>query len=105
MASRKRSTVPAADKLLDQAIELVVVELEKRVRTVLRRGGRAKSFCMAMGSACFYDKDRSPIDEGYPYPKWCAPVFELISEFDRYLYLTGIPLRIDGDGKPTRHNW
>ncbi|HCF2447041.1 TPA: hypothetical protein NIA45_004710 [Pseudomonas aeruginosa] len=94
-----------AQALLGQATDMILAELEKRVRKTLAKNGRAKSFTMAMGSAAFFDKDNEPIDEGYPYPKWAEPVFGLIDEFDRNLYLTGVPMRIASANAPVERDW
>lgn len=78
--------IKRVDDLLDEAYKLVRAELEKRVRAVLRRNRRAKRFCMAMGSASFYDANGPLFEDQVPYAK---PVWELLSEYDGQLYLTG----------------
>lgn len=91
------------DALLDEANRLVRSELEKRVRAVLRRNRRAKSFCMAMGSACFYDKAGSPLfDDEVPYAK---PVWNLLSEYDGELKLSGEPMKINNCDGPLIKDW
>lgn len=91
------------DALLAEANSLVRKELEKRVRAVLRRNRKAKSFCMAMGSAAFYDsKGNSIFDEDIPYAK---PVWNLIDEYNDQLYLTGDPMRIESCDGPLIKDW
>lgn len=97
-------------KLLDEATTIALAELEKRVRTVLRAGAKgrnpARSFCMAMGAASFYDKDGEPLTADFDQKwRWADPTYNFLSEFDDALHLTGCPMRIDGPDEPVQEGW
>ncbi len=95
--------IKRVDDLLDEACKLARAELEKRVRAVLRRNRRAKSFCMAMGSASFSDKYGGYIfPEDVPYAK---PVWDLLDEYNDQLYLTGDPMKINSCDGPLIKDW
>lgn len=98
------------NQLLDEATAIALAELEKRVRTVLRAGAKgrnpARGFTMCMGTAFFWDKDRDPLDDrGYLKMAWADPTYNLLSEFDDALHLTGCPMRIEGPDEPVRKDW
>lgn len=94
-----------ADEIEAEATEVVIQEIEVRVRRILAKNGRAKSFTMAMGMATFWDRDGESIDLDAPYPKWAESLMSLIDEFDGRLKVTGCPLRIDGHGEPVKYDW
>lgn len=95
--------IKQVDELLDQAYKLVRQELEKRVRAVLRQNRRAKSFCMAMGSASFNDRNGTPLfEDEAPYAK---PVWDLLDEYNDTFKLTGDPMRIEASAAPVVTDW
>ena len=58
-------------------------------------------FCIAMGTWCFYDENRKPIDEeDYAYIR-NSNLAKFIHEWDDYLKLTGNPIKIE-NGKVLR---
>lgn len=98
------------DMLLEEAFDIAIAEVEKRVRTALRNGhkGRnpARSFCMAIGSCSFYDRHGEPLtaDFGQKW-QWSDPTYNFIGKYDEVLHLTGWPMKIEGPDEPVIHNW
>lgn len=73
------------DSLLQEAENLVLAEIEKRVKKILLSPkNRAVSFVMAMGGACFYDQEIG-LDE----TKYQQPVYDLLEKYDSVFKLTG----------------
>ena len=91
----------AIDMHIQAATDLALCEIEARVRRVLKRSPKL-SFCMAMGSAVFYWEGDPMDEEARAYFK---PVFAWIGKYDRYLKLTGSPLRIDAWDAPLKTDW
>ena len=92
-----------------QAAETVALKLiEQRARKILKEHPKLKEFVMCMGSAQFTLKNRDVFDSystyDDTYPRYLNPVFDLIDEWDRYLKLTGTPMRFTADG-PKITNW
>jgi len=88
--------------LLDDAFVVAITEVEKKARAILKRHKRCASFCMAMGSATFYEADGTPLGESYTanYPAYLKEFDAFIGEFDGALRLTGYPMKLkahDGD--------
>jgi hypothetical protein len=92
--------------------EALLKEVERLAIRVIETSHRAKSFCMAMGSASFgcqweeYDDDPSEsweMDENLdPYElkaenSFAAELDKLISEYNDKFKLTGCPMKIDRD--------
>lgn len=102
------SAQSAEDKvraLIDQAAREAYKEVEKRARAAIRDSkSPAFTFCMAMGTATFYDEE-GPIMVDFPYPKWAEPTLAFIDEFDSELKLTGKPMRIAGWNAPLVTDW
>lgn len=99
--SRTADVITATDNLHDTAFRLAYKEVELLAREVLRQPGKAKSFCMAMGSWSFYDADGEPLDEN-------APRYEKLSRFIdhcSWLKLTGAPMKIESSDGPLITNW
>jgi hypothetical protein len=90
------------DRLLDQAEELALAEVERRARQVMQKHPTAASFCMVMGSATFYDKHGEPIEEDRTFVR---PFYDFVDEFNRFLYLTGNPMNIKGHDGPLITDW
>lgn len=79
------------DKLLQEAQNLVLAEIEKRVtKILLSPKNLAISFVMAMGGACFYDKEGALDDCTY-----MEPVYKLFEMYDQVFKLSGIGWRWD----------
>lgn len=79
------------DKLLLEAENLVLDEIEKRVtKILLSPKNRAICFVMAMGGACFYDKDNALDDCAY-----MEPVYKIFEMYDHVFKLSGIGWRWD----------
>lgn len=100
----------AVNNLLTIAKDLALVELEKRVRTVLRAGhkGRnpARSFSMGLGEATFFDKDGQPLWAEFNQTwVWAEPTYRLLELFDDTLGLTNQVMRIDGPDEPVTNKW
>jgi hypothetical protein len=89
------------DAHLEAATNLALKEIEARVRKALKRSPKL-SFCLAMGSAGFY-WDGEPLE--YEDRSYFKPALDLINEYDRYLKLTGCPMRIDAWDAPTKTDW
>jgi len=90
------------EALLDAAAELAVEEVERLARDVMRKHKRCASFCMAMGTACFYDKHGTPIDDETKYLK---AFDDFVNEFDRELHITGAPMKIVGADGIKQSDW
>lgn len=79
------------DKLLKEAEDLVLCHIDRHVRKILLNPkNRAVSFVMAMGGACFYDKEIG-LDEA----KYQEPVYKLLEKYDEVFKLSGIGWRWD----------
>lgn len=88
--------------LLNQAEKIGLAEVERLARQAMKRYPRCKSFCMAMGGACFYDSTGHPIDDSHAAYK---PLWTLLDEYNNYLKLTGCPMKIKGCDGPTLTDW
>lgn len=85
------------DTNLELCTRMALKEVERLARRTMERNGRCVSFCMAMGSASFHDKDGEPIDNGQ---KYLEPFYNFLYAYNDQLYLTGIPMKIEGhDGE------
>lgn len=91
----------AIEDHIEAATDLALKEIEVSVRKVLKRSPKL-SFCMAMGSAGFYWDNEPMQDDDRVYFK---PVFDLIYQFDRYLKLTGCPMKIEAWDAPAIKDW
>lgn len=82
---------------LNKSIELGLKEVERLARKILKRNKKSfTGFCMAMGHAFFYDENGS-IDDNDPRVK---ELTDFIDEWNRYLYLTGNPMKLNSwDGE------
>lgn len=94
-------------RILDSNIQIctdmAVIEVERLARRTMERNGRCTSFIMGMGSASFYDKHGTPID--YDEAKYLKPFYDFLDTYDRYLYLTGIPMKIEGHDGELIKDW
>lgn len=87
--------------LLDQAIAIGLKEVERRARQLMK-GRPGIRFTMAMGGASFYDKRGEPLNDNLQY---LQPFYKLLHEFDRYLKLTGCPMKIERHDGPVVTDW
>lgn len=97
MNARKR-----IEALLDAAAIVAVEEVERLARDVMKKHPRCASFCMGMGTACFYEKDGTPIGDE---PKYIVAFDDFVNEFDRELHITGTPMKIVGHDGKLQHDW
>jgi hypothetical protein len=91
-------------KVKRRELELLVIgEIERRARKILREHHTLDEFIMGMGTAFFCYKERqfasglTTCDDR----KYMQPVLELIQEFDD-LKITGHPMRFTADGETIR---
>ena len=86
-----------SDKILtfqDESRNLALKEVERLARKTMKRNPKSiTGFCMAMGSACFYGEDGHSVDD---YEPKLAEFYSFLDKHNRYLYLTGTPMKIDG---------
>jgi hypothetical protein len=89
---------------LDEAIAVALKEVERLARKTMKRNPKSiTGFCMAMGSACFYGEDGHSIGDFEPK---LSEFYEFLDQHDRYLYLTGTPMRIKGKwDAPMQTDW
>lgn len=89
-------------KLLDEAGDIAFAEVERRARKALK--GRPQwGFCMAMGSATFFNEhDTYHAGTGR---QWMASTFAFIDEYDSELKLTGRPLKLTSADGPRITDW
>lgn len=80
------------DEHLDKAVDLGLAEVERLARLVLQNEPRFKEFVMAMGGWFFVD-DRGELVDRH---ESMVQLANFIGEFDRYLKLTGNPMRFEG---------
>lgn len=94
------SAAKQVDALLAQAHDIAYAEIERMARDIMRRHTRCASFCMAMGTATFYDKAGNPIGEWTGIPKYLDRFNALVSDWAEYTHVTGSPMKIKGaDGE------
>jgi len=92
----------SVENLINQATDHAMVLVENEARKVLRSKNAATSFCMGMGTAAFYDKDNTPLDDD----RLCFKNFySVLHEFNDRLHLTGNPVRIDSADADIKYNW
>lgn len=85
--------------LTDTALDL----LEKAARRVMRENPDVTGFCMAMGSATFYDSEGEPLDES---AEEFAPFYDLLDKCENGLgILRGYPMKIEGASGPKLTDW
>lgn len=103
----KRSARKAFWGLIDQAYEIAIEDIERRARAIMKRHPRCKSFCMGMGSACFYDGAGEPIGEDwgpFDYPKYLREFDRALGEYN-LINVTGVPMRIKGHDGFLQKEW
>lgn len=78
---------------LAESRKIALKEVERLARKTMKRNPKSiTGFCMAMGSATFYGEDGHSIDDFQPK---LAEFYSFLDEHNRYLYLTGTPMKID----------
>ncbi len=95
------------DNLLNEANKIAMKEVERLARKVMKERPNLKTFCMAMGGICFYDKD-GPLRrmDNQPYTRtYLKPIESFVEEFDYALKLTGQGLRLDSHAGPVITDW
>lgn len=90
------------DSNLQLCTDMALIELERLARRTMERNGRCASFCMAMGMATFHDKNGEPIEHG---PKYLEEFYKFLDAYDSQLYLTGIPMKIEGHDGELIKDW
>lgn len=80
-------------QLLRAAHALAYAEVKERATDIMQKHSNLTAFCMAMGTACFYDKT-GPIEERH----YTKALLAFIDEYDYALKLTGSPLQLHRDG-------
>lgn len=90
------------DKLLEQATEIALAEIERRAKKLILQG-KADEFLMGNGTLCFYRKGE-PVRgrDGWSSPKWQQPFNDFVAKYDECLHLTGCPLTVYKDGSSDR---
>jgi hypothetical protein len=102
MNNAQKKTATRIDALLDQATREALTLIESEARRILRARNPAKSFCMAMGEAFFEDAQGAILTDDHA----CVNSFyTFLYEYDRYLRLTGVPMKIDGPDAPRLSDW
>jgi hypothetical protein len=99
------------------ARKIALVRVEKLARTILRNHPQYNEFVMAMGTYFFtlkgsdnnVDTITSSMNASYNYVyndtyKYFKPLNDFIGEWDKYLKLTGEPMRFTVKGKKVS-NW
>lgn len=102
MNAKQKNAARTIDALLARAIDHGKALIESEARRILRGDNPAKSFCMGMGTASFYDRNGNPLDDNHPA---FQSFYAFLYEYNCYLYLTGIPVKIDGPDAPTLTDW
>jgi hypothetical protein len=102
MNNAQKAASSRIDALIEQATKDALRLIESEVRRILRARNPARSFCMAMGIATFYDKDKVPLFDDHPA---LISFYEFLYEYHTALRLTGWPMKIDGPDEPTVTDW
>ncbi|MCM3352236.1 hypothetical protein M3616_24090, partial [Bacillus velezensis] len=102
MNSAQRAVSNRIDALIEQATKDALRLIESEARRILRARNPARSFCMAMGIATFYDKDKRPLFDDHPA---LDSFYSFLYEHNSALRLTGWPMKIEGPDEPTLTDW
>jgi hypothetical protein len=102
MNNAQKKVATAIDALLDQATRHALALIESEARRILRANNPAKSFCMAMGGASFYDASGNSLWDDHPAFK---SFYSFLNEYDRMLCLTGTPMKIKSADGPLITEW
>lgn len=87
---------------LDSASEVAIKEVERIARKTMRAYPEITCFCMAMGTAHFYDAD-GPMCE--PNDKRSKELDDFLDEYDQFLKITGRPMRLDSHNGKICTDW
>lgn len=84
------------DKTIEKLQKEAFKEIERQAREIMAKHKYCVSFCMGMGSACFYDNDNSPIDSyhGDELHKYIRDFYAFINDIDNLIGILGDPMRI-----------
>ncbi len=83
-----KKTTTQVRRVLDQANDIAYAAVKREALAILQKHPQLTGFCMAMGTACFYDQN-GPQDPKH----YTKTLLNFIDEFDGELKLTGQPLR------------
>lgn len=96
MNNAQKKAAIAIDALLAQADKIAMELVEQEARRILRAGAKgrnpARSFCMGMGVASFYDRTGMFLDEYHPA---VASFYEFLYDYNSRLKLTGGFLKLE----------
>lgn len=87
------------EKLLDEAFDIAIAEVERLARKVLERPTYVE-FVMAMGTWVFVDKNGNHVDDA----SCMKELTDFIDEWNDSLKLTGWPMRFKKD-EQVNHDW
>lgn len=79
----------------DKACAIAEKEVERLARAILKRHPSLKEFVMGMGIWGFWDKNDNSVDAD---DRRVRSLARFISKWDRFLYLSGSPMRFTADG-------
>lgn len=102
MNNAQKAVSTRIDALIEQATKDALRLIESEARRILRARNPARSFCMGMGTASFYDKDGNPMDDDHPA---FESFYAFLYEHNDTLRLTGWPMKIDGPDEPIITDW
>lgn len=94
----------------NNAVDFVLIEVEKIARNILKKHSNLDYFIMATGTYFFVDKNKENIETyteiyrngGYSFDdsfSYFKPLNDLISEWDECLKLTGYSMKFTATGK------
>ncbi len=99
-------------KLIDEATAIAMLEIEVMARKIMEKNPTLTGFCMAMGSASFYETAEETEEECAKTDDPCRDDDPRLTKFYDFLYewndelkLTGIPFRLDSASGPVITDW
>ena len=88
---------------LKKAASIGLNVIEKTARNILLKHTNLEWFVMAMGTAFFVDKQGNTYNT-YNSKEYMNPVWDILDEFDRILFLSGNPMKFTATGEKIT-NW
>ncbi len=94
-------------KVYDELIVIALTEVERLARKIMRANDEIGGFCMAMGSATFYEtthdlRSDNSIDDSDERVK---EMTDFIDEWDNRLHLTGHSIKLNSCDGPLITTW
>ena len=80
----------------DEAVRLALTTVERMARKILRDHPNLDEFVMGMGRAMFTTNDKQNL--GTEERAYMRPLDDFLTEWDRWLHLTGEPMRFTAHG-------